>query len=293
MMQKAEGSTCHATNLLKSLSHNAEASRLKLIEDENKGRPLTDMVQGLCRFLFVRSVEEYKSIPPASTKLEQSLFAFPQSPPNLADLVNRVMSISVKQSTKCMFCRNVDSKKEQSHVTELLYPSSNRPAPRGGKAPRTTFSQVLKMSVEREMVQKGWCKTCQRYQNVQVRRTIDSTVPAVLALSAAINTPEIRRLWATPGWLPEEIGIIVNQNQFFCYEGQDLRLHLQRGGMPSILITMPTNEYTVMLWMPRCRKQMAPLQRLFGSLGLCHRGAHIQHVVEDALCHYVPSQGGK
>lgn len=36
-------------------------------------------------------------------------------------------------------------------------------------------------------------------------------------------------LWATPGWLPEEIGIIVEQGQFFCYEGEDLKLHLQRG----------------------------------------------------------------
>jgi len=29
--------------------------------------------------------------------------------------------------------------------------------------------------------------------------------------------------------LPQEIGIIVEQGQFFCYEGQDLKLHLQRG----------------------------------------------------------------
>ncbi|KHO01669.1 Exonuclease, RNase T/DNA polymerase III [Metarhizium album ARSEF 1941] len=38
-----------------------------------------------------------------------------------------------------------------------------------------------------------------------------------------------RMLWSTPGWLPEEIGIIVEQGQFFCYEGEDLKLHLQRG----------------------------------------------------------------
>lgn len=36
-------------------------------------------------------------------------------------------------------------------------------------------------------------------------------------------------LWSTPGWLPEEIGIIVDQGQFYCYEGEDLKLHLQRG----------------------------------------------------------------
>ncbi|KAF3054959.1 PAB-dependent poly(A)-specific ribonuclease subunit PAN2 [Daldinia childiae] len=40
---------------------------------------------------------------------------------------------------------------------------------------------------------------------------------------------EHRRLWATPGWLPEEIGVIVDNGQFFCFEGEDLKLHLQRG----------------------------------------------------------------
>jgi PAB-dependent poly(A)-specific ribonuclease subunit 2 len=50
-----------------------------------------------------------------------------------------------------------------------------------------------------------------------------------LTLNAAVTSIEHRRLWATPGWLPEEIGIIVDQGQFFCYEGEDLKLHLQRG----------------------------------------------------------------
>jgi hypothetical protein len=36
-------------------------------------------------------------------------------------------------------------------------------------------------------------------------------------------------LWSTPGWLPEEIGIIVERGQFYCYEGEDLKLHIQRG----------------------------------------------------------------
>lgn len=48
-------------------------------------------------------------------------------------------------------------------------------------------------------------------------------------LNAAIKSLEHRRLWATPGFLPEEIGIIVDHGQFFCYEGEDLKLHLQRG----------------------------------------------------------------
>jgi PAB-dependent poly(A)-specific ribonuclease subunit 2 len=61
-----------------------------------------------------------------------------------------------------------------------------------------------------------------------MRRIINS-VPAVLPINTAVASADHKRLWATPGWLPEEIGIIVDQGQFFCYEGQDLKLHLQRG----------------------------------------------------------------
>ncbi|KAF4632859.1 hypothetical protein G7Y89_g5257 [Cudoniella acicularis] len=45
----------------------------------------------------------------------------------------------------------------------------------------------------------------------------------------SITSPEAKQLWVTPGWLPEEIGIIVDQGNFFCYQGEDLKLHLQRG----------------------------------------------------------------
>ena len=54
-------------------------------------------------------------------------------------------------------------------------------------------------------------------------------------LNAAINSQEAKQLWGTPGWLPDEIGVIVEQGQFFCYEGEDLKLHLQRG-MHSITV---------------------------------------------------------
>ena len=94
--------------------------------------------------------------------------------------------------------------------------------------PRVTFSQVLKSSVERETTSKGWCSRCQRYQTIATRKTIHN-IPAVLMLNTAITSHDHRLLWSTPGWLPEEIGIIVEQGQFFCYEGEDLKLHLQRG----------------------------------------------------------------
>jgi len=99
---------------------------------------------------------------------------------------------------------------------------------RNSRTPKLSFSQILKQSVEREITNRGWCIRCQRYQSLATRKTIH-TVPAVLMLNASINTPEARGFWATPGWLPEEIGVILDQGQFFCYEGEDLKLHLQRG----------------------------------------------------------------
>ncbi|KAI9690962.1 MAG: poly(A)-specific ribonuclease [Bathelium mastoideum] len=58
-------------------------------------------------------------------------------------------------------------------------------------------------------------------------------VPTVLMINTAIDTAvhssHAKELWSLPKWLPHEIGIIVDQGQFFCFEGQDLKLHLQRG----------------------------------------------------------------
>lgn len=48
-------------------------------------------------------------------------------------------------------------------------------------------------------------------------------------LNAAINSPEAKQFWTIPGWLPEEIGIIIDQGQVYCYHGDDLKLHIQRG----------------------------------------------------------------
>ncbi|KAM0741809.1 hypothetical protein ACQRIT_004666 [Beauveria bassiana] len=94
MLQKAEGSICQATNLLKTLSNQPQAGALGLLEEDPRGSSLNMMLQGLTRFLLDKIVQDYRLI---------------------------------------------------------------------------------------------------------------------------------------EGWLPEEIGIIVDQGQFFCYEGEDLKLHLQRG----------------------------------------------------------------
>lgn len=100
---------------------------------------------------------------------------------------------------------------------------------RGVKVPKITFSQVLKKSVERDINGKGWCQTCHKYQTLTTKKMIHK-LPAVLTLLAGMLNEDQRRLWATPGWLPEEIGVIISgDGQFYCYEGEDFKYQQQRG----------------------------------------------------------------
>ncbi|EPE04927.1 pab-dependent poly -specific ribonuclease subunit pan2 [Ophiostoma piceae UAMH 11346] len=240
MLHKAEGATCQATNMLKTLSGLPQAHQLRLIEEENPNTPITEMLQNLTRFLLTQIAGDFKRMLPDSNAMED------------------VLATSGVTYMRCMHCRSETKRAVSTYVNNLKYPSPQRThAGRGGgigaggmggpglgaglgaanasmpKQPKITFSQVLKSSVEQDSSTKGWCEVCQRYQTLQNRKTITS-IPSVLTLNASgpqnLNYPEFRRLWGTPGWLPEEIGIIVDPaGQFFCYEGEDLKLHLQRG----------------------------------------------------------------
>lgn len=101
---------------------------------------------------------------------------------------------------------------------------------RTSRTPAVSFSQVLKASLERDGQDTvpRYCTRCRAYRPLHIRRSIEN-IPAVLMLNAAVNSPETKQLWATPGWLPEEIGIVSDRGQIFCYEGKDLETHLQRG----------------------------------------------------------------
>ncbi|KAF7545439.1 hypothetical protein G7046_g9566 [Stylonectria norvegica] len=209
MLKKANGSICQATNLLKTLSHHPQAASHGLLEEDPRGSSLSVMLQGLTSFFLDKIVYDDKAMNQGSSTTEQML------------------STSATSLITCMNCRGEYTRPGSMLANELIY-SSGKTASRNTKQQRITFSQVLKNSVERETTSKGWCSRCQRYQTLATRKTIHN-VPAVLMINTAITSQDHRSLWSTPGWLPEEIGIIVEQGQFFCYEGEDLKLHLQRG----------------------------------------------------------------
>lgn len=78
MLEKAEGSICQATNLLKTFGGHPQAGPLGLLEEDSPGTPLTSMLQGLNRFLAEKLIQDYRSVIPYSNAFEQ--VGFPLTP---------------------------------------------------------------------------------------------------------------------------------------------------------------------------------------------------------------------
>lgn len=206
MLEKAKGPNCQATNFLRALSRQPDASAQNVLEGQTTSSTLTVMMQNLSRFLLQRMEANYEWVAPS---LDQFHLSF------------GTIGLDFTQCAHCSYESRMD-KVWYSH--DLLYPPK---APKHRNV-RQYFSQILKSSIERHNQHRGWCLRCNGYKGMVSHRAIHS-LPAVLMLNAAVNTPDARQTWATPGFLPREIGVIVNNGRFFCYEGQDLQLHLQRG----------------------------------------------------------------
>ncbi|XTI82352.1 PAB-dependent poly(A)-specific ribonuclease subunit PAN2 [Cenococcum geophilum] len=212
MLEKAGGLNCQASNFLKTFSSLSNVASLGLLEELSPNVALTSMIQAFNRFLLDKIAEEFKRMLPSQ---------------GLPSIMDQVLETQALASMRCAQCNNETVKGGKTFVNELVYPLKNT-VKNPMRAPRPTFSQILKASVERQDQTRGWCTKCNRYQQMVQRKTIQS-IPVVLMLNAAIQSHEAKQLWSTLNWLPQEIGIIVEQGQFFCYEGQDLKLHLQRG----------------------------------------------------------------
>jgi PAB-dependent poly(A)-specific ribonuclease subunit 2 len=208
MLNKATGQNCQATNLLKTFSSFREASNLGLLEENLTNKAPSSAIQSVSRFFLNQIAHDYHLICPDSDELDR----------NLATIAS--------ESIRCMFCRNEIVRPGNALVNELIYPSVD--VKQAGKNPVFRFSSILKSSIERETQNRGWCNHCRRYQQVAIRKAIHR-MPLVLLLNTALNNPAYRQLWAISGWLPEEIGILIDGGQVQCFEGDELKSRLQSG----------------------------------------------------------------
>lgn len=208
MLEKAKGKSCQASNFLKTLSKHPSAPALGILEESNATSTYPNMIQALNRFLLT-AVDENNRLITGNTEHVQQAFG----------TVGRHYS-------RCGHCSFEAMKPHTWHCHDLVYPM--KPTKQSPRPLRHYFSQILKASIERYEQQRGWCNSCHGYKPIMSRRIVHC-VPAVLMLNAALHTAEAKQLWATPDFLPKEIGIIVNDGQLYCYEGQDLHMHLHRG----------------------------------------------------------------
>lgn len=202
------------------------AATLGLLEQHFTNNPLTVTIQAANRFLLRTFSENFRLRGPQARHMEQAL------------------TTGAITAIRCQHCANEMLKPGETLVHDMVYPpkvsvfnvdyqinfltDQQQTVKHHPRAPKPSFSQILKQSVERQDQTRGWCDRCKRYQQLSTRKTIQS-IPKVMMINAAIHSPDHKQLWAIPGWLPQEIGVIVSGGQFFCYEGQDLKLHLQRG----------------------------------------------------------------
>lgn len=214
MLEKANGQNCQATNLLKTFSSSRDASNLGLLEENLTNKSLSTAIQAVNRFFLTQIANDFRMIQPTTEELD-----------------HRLATIA-SESIQCMICQSETVRPGNSLANELLYPNMDMKHAR--RSPAFRFSNILRASIEREMQNRGWCNYCRRYQQVNIRKTVHR-MPLILILNAAITNPICRRLWAIPGWLPDAVGIIITEGQVMCFEGEELRLHIQNN-TPGLVI---------------------------------------------------------
>jgi PAB-dependent poly(A)-specific ribonuclease subunit 2 len=206
MLEKANGQNCQATNLLKTFSSFREASNLGLLEENLTNKSLSTAIQAVNRFFLTQIAHDFRMVQPSSEELDLRL------------------STVASETIRCMFCQQETVRPGNSLANELLYPNMDPKNARRNPAYR--FSSILRASIERETQNRGWCNYCRRYQQVMMRKTVHR-MPLILMLNAALTNPICRRLWAIPGWLPDSVGVLIDNGQVACFEGDELRLRIQ------------------------------------------------------------------
>ncbi|KAK6354956.1 poly(A)-specific ribonuclease [Orbilia brochopaga] len=213
MLDKANGQNCQATNFLKTFSSISQASAMGLFEEgmPRSNQSLSGMIQSLNRFLMEKIAADFKSCAIADR--------------DELELENALITSSMT-CIKCSNCGTETMRPSNSFVRELAYPKK-------GKA-LGNFSSVLKHSIERDGQTRGWCDKCRRYLSLTTKKVVQEVQPRVLMFNAAAVTQEAKMYWAEKNWLPREIGIVVQDKKFLCYQGAELNRIKERN--PNVVV---------------------------------------------------------
>ena len=216
------------------------------MEENSPQNPLDVRIQSANRILLEQIALESRQPFSDANGLDQVrvLILISRSNFNWSDSVAQILVTNVLSHIRCNSCFSETVRRDGAYVHQLTYqvPVSFL-YPKGGEAtaifanryqnihPRIptipTFSSVLKSSFERVVENRAWCDRCRRYRQFLTRTALQGVSPVLVLNTALEKSAESRQLWATPGWLPKEIGINIEKENFLCFEGETLR-KLQR-----------------------------------------------------------------
>lgn len=216
MLEKAGGQNCQATNLLHAFGSLGEARNLNLLENAALANHMTlsNTIQSVNRFLLKQISHDYASMAGSS------------------DGIDEIFSTGALEAIRCLHCGGVTTKHGSLYVHDMMYPSAD--PKHGPRSHMFKFSSILKATMEREVKHRGFCNKCRRYQQLATRKSIQH-LPFVLMLNAAVSNPAMQSLWETPGWLPSEIGIMMQNRGIYVFEGTELATQL-RNKASSIIV---------------------------------------------------------
>ncbi|KAG8532899.1 uncharacterized protein KY384_002777 [Bacidia gigantensis] len=204
MLEKATGEVCQATNFLKAFSNSPSAAS-KAILDEHQPQPnLAQRLSHANSFLLNKFSQD-------SRKWDHPDFA-----------LDRMLTINAQATMTCLNCRNETYARVPSMMLDLAYPETllaNR-----GRLLHPRFSDVIRMSFAASDHKRGFCKSCRRHPEQSHRRTVIG-LPTVLVMDSCLERhAKGRQLWTNPGWLPDEIGVIIGPGgDVICHEGESLK----------------------------------------------------------------------
>lgn len=216
MLEKAAGQNCQATNLLHAFGSLGEARSLNLLENSALANHVTlsNTIQSVNRFLLKQISHDYASMAGST------------------DGMDEILSTGALEAIRCLHCGNVTTKHGSLYVHDMLYPNADPKS--NPRSHMFKFSSILKATMEREVKHRGFCNKCRRYQQLATRKSI-SHMPFVLMLNTAIINPTMNSLWENPGWLPSEVGVVMQNRGILVFEGAELQAQL-RNKSSSIIV---------------------------------------------------------
>ncbi|KAG0150617.1 hypothetical protein CROQUDRAFT_38040 [Cronartium quercuum f. sp. fusiforme G11] len=185
-MESAAGVNCAPTNFSRAFTSNPRVLALALTDLQSNSRSYSSLIQLCHHFLLEQISEEVRGT-------------------GLNDLIESIFGTHWRTEQICSNCKFISSRSSLVKAIEIIYPRGS-----------ARLSDLLVNSFSRETSAKAVCSQCGVTCQMRWRRKFErggGSLPPVLAVHAAVSTPEQLTRWAEPGFLSPELTITITESE--------------------------------------------------------------------------------